>query len=234
MLPGNALADPAGNITRFWHTLDLSQWDFGRHAYANYNVTLAAIGGVFGVPVTVAAGVFAALSPNNAYETNLRDVARAIHWHEWGKSVEDFRCTTYGDGRRKAWRILDGENPADVLPTGKKTWCFYHNVAFPLVSTEVTIDGHMIGVHLGHYTRMDDAKISHRVYAAIGRELTVIAATCALPHPTPVMPHMVQATIWHAWRQKHKVLSPAQGKLWTTEWEAVEIAHTIRFGSRCD
>lgn len=206
------------NLRAVWDQRTQIEHLTGYESYEVYHHTLTHIAALCGVTPAQAIGVFSALSPNNAYGTNLRDVERAITAHRAGVPVEEFSCTTYGDGKRKAWRILDGWGPDIVLPIGKKTWCFYHNVLHPTTSHQVTVDGHLVGAWRGERLTMDQAKITPAQYEQIAGDVW------ALANDVRVRPaSRVQAVLWHTWKRIGNVLSPAQGALWTTEWEAVEI-----------
>jgi hypothetical protein len=79
------------------------------------------------------AGVIAALSPQKSWDINQRLAVMTLTGVISGQ---------VGDAIRKTERILAGEDPDTVLPNGKKTWHFFHNILEPTNSAYITIDRH--------------------------------------------------------------------------------------------
>lgn len=80
------------------------------------------------------AGVLAALSPQKSWDTNRRIAISAC--------MTGVVTGHVSDAVVKAERILNGENPAFVLPEGKKTWHFFMNILRPEDAEFVTVDRH--------------------------------------------------------------------------------------------
>lgn len=101
---------------------------------ANYRAYILGLN--YGYNIEAIAGVMAMLSPGVKWSNTLLDTVSILEDH-------DARVHTYKDNKIKAIRILKGESPFDVIK-GRKTRSFFHNIAFPETSGEVTIDTHMI------------------------------------------------------------------------------------------
>lgn len=86
-----------------------------------------ALGEHYRVPAWAVAGVIAALSPNTGWSDNVRRAHKAIAaWHA-GLDPADVSIGL-GKNVRKAWAILEGAHPLDVLG-GPKVRSFYANIA---------------------------------------------------------------------------------------------------------
>src|SRR5579863_8926457 len=72
--------------------------------------------------IRMGAGIIAALSPQKSWIINQR-----LAWATMTGTVTG----QVGDSVRKAERIMAGEDPDVVLPRGKKTWHFFHNITDP-------------------------------------------------------------------------------------------------------
>lgn len=80
----------------------------------------------YGVSYRHAAGVIAALSPRTKWGTNKEDAKRVLRAASQGSEIVP-KCSAYGTNVRKAWRIANGEAPAQVL-SGPKVNAFYRNI----------------------------------------------------------------------------------------------------------
>jgi hypothetical protein len=87
--------------------------------------------------VRMGAGLLAAMSPQKQWDVNRRIAVDASQGVFGGQVT---------DAVNKARRIALGEDPANVLPMGKKTGHFFMNILEPTNSDYVTIDRHMIRV----------------------------------------------------------------------------------------
>jgi hypothetical protein len=101
------------------------------------------------------AGVIAALSPRMQWDVNVRKAIAACNG-------EPFGCM--GSSMVKAQAILDGADPEDVLPHGKKTHHFYRNILDPDDPEFCTIDIWAYRVATGDRSCVA-AKITDRDYA---------------------------------------------------------------------
>lgn len=105
------------------------------------------------------AGIYAALSPMNGWETNVSNTldvlryARRTNLFRAGRSVgisppELVQVNTSHANRDKAISIALGEDPLSVLK-GKKVSAFYRAIASPHDDTHIPIDRHLICLALG-------------------------------------------------------------------------------------
>lgn len=88
--------------------------------------------------VRLGAGLIAALSPNTLWSLNLTLARKCANGEPFG---------TLPGNIANAMRILAGEDFASVLPAGKKTWHFAHNIAGD--ASHVTIDRWAIRIAVG-------------------------------------------------------------------------------------
>ena len=88
------------------------------------------------------AGITAALSPMVSWPTNQAAAKALIE----GEQVE--RYGVFGSNIIKAWRILDGARPLDVLG-GPKVRAFYQAIVERAAWCEAVIDRHALAVYLG-------------------------------------------------------------------------------------
>jgi hypothetical protein len=111
------------------------------------------------------AAVFAALSPNNDYHGNLRDADRLLEAAKNKIGIDDFKVSTYGNNKRKAWSIANGVEPLDVI-VFPKTRSFFLNIFDPLDPHPVTVDGHIYNAWHGRRISLKGAaqKGSHKLY----------------------------------------------------------------------
>lgn len=108
--------------------------------------------------VVTGAGVIAALSPQKSWDVNRRLAINAcMHGDITGQ---------VGDAVAKAKAILAGNNPGLVLPEGKKTWHFFHNILRPDDQEFVTVDRHAYRVATSEWDNASP-RISMARYAQI-------------------------------------------------------------------
>lgn len=186
-----ALAPSTRNITRLFRQATPEQIAQGAEWYAEAHGIAVRFADTYGVSVSVAAGVIAALSPNNSWGANVRLAERYIA--AGGLDAGYFR-----QGLAKARRILDGEDPVSVL-NGLKVTNFYLSIL-----TEgregICIDRHAAslaagvrqteGIHLTpkQYAAYADAyRRAHRILVREGHAVTVA---------------QVQSVTWKLWRNK--------------------------------
>lgn len=183
-LPPDTLA---ANLSSFLATTD---GQTARHWYYNHSRRLSRLAERTGHDRTTAIGVFAALSPGTDVERN-----HAL--------AEDMLLTgdcrhAYGDPIRKARRIYQGTPPSEVL-RGPKVTAFYANLLRPRANTGfVTIDRHAIDILLASPTddrtrKFIDRKGAYETCAQVYRDVA---------DSNNILPHELQAIVWHHWRQR--------------------------------
>lgn len=128
------------------------------------------------------AGVIAALSANKGWADNVRLATDAAAGHIHGH---------VGDALRKVTRIMDGEDPADVLPMDSKTGHFFQCISDPDDPTPVVIDRHAhdiaVGEVYGDAERGLSAKGRYSALATAYRQAATIVGD---------IPSVVQAVTW--------------------------------------
>lgn len=146
------------NIVATWDRATPDQLARGRNWYpvAHELASMLADG-----DVRMGAGVIAALSANKQWNENVRLANRAF--------ITGRPSGTFGDALRKAARIMDGEDPADVLPMESKTGHFFRSIVDPTDPEAVCVDRHAhdiaVGVKYGNRDRGLGAKGRYELLA---------------------------------------------------------------------
>jgi hypothetical protein len=151
--------------------------------------------GTLDTDVSRAAGVIAALSPQQAWPTNKKMAG------EFYNGRRDVHTT---DNVRKAERILNGETPLDILG-GPKVRAFYKNIMGMDDAETVTIDRHAIMVAEGRIIQGEALKAyfgtkRNRQYV---QEYVNAARILSKETGNHLTPAEVQATVWVWWRRNH-------------------------------
>lgn len=169
-------------------------------------------------PAHIGAAVFAALSPNNDYYGNLRDTDRLLAAARAGLTIDQFKVSTYGNNKRKAWAIAQGTDPLTLI-VFKKIRNFYLNVRDPDDPVPVTVDGHVHNIWTGKRIRLTEAaqKLKPQLYDVIAEDIRAVAAE------TKMLPNQVQAIIWTVWRRIHNIRASTQAGLWDLEALAANL-----------
>lgn len=129
------------------------------------------------------AGVIAALSANKAWPENTKLATRAF---ASGKATGHVR-----NALTKATRIMNGADPADVLPMASKTGNFFLCIDNPSHPTAVCVDRHAHDVAVGRRFGNDDRGLSARGrYNAIADAYRTAAARLS------IVPATLQAITW--------------------------------------
>lgn len=160
----------------------------------------------YGIDAHKAAGVIAALSPNNKWERNLKDAENVIAAYVNG-SREDamaVKVCTYRKNLAKAVNILDYafESPEQLL-NGPKVTEFYHCI---VGYNDVCIDGHAYSVWFGERLTMKEVP-------SIGKKLRqtikddYMAATRFINENSDdrYSPAQIQAVTWVCHKRIHNV-----------------------------
>ena len=138
------------------------------------------------------AGIIAALSPQQPWEKNVADARRFAKTGVSGVQT--------GTQQRKALRILEGENPSDVLK-GLKETAFYGNIANPDDPNIVTIDRHAHDIAVN--TPMGDNK--RGLSAKTRVELFQGSYRAAATHLGYDVPSRLQASVWGPWADPNRI-----------------------------
>lgn len=138
--------------------------------------------------VRVGAGVIAALSANKGWAENVRLAQDAVQGRLYGH---------VGNALRKAADILDGVDPADVLPMDMKTGMFYRCIVDPEDPDAVVIDRHAHDIAVGGpYGSANRGLSNANRYSLLAHCYREVA------HRLGVLPSTVQAVTWVAHTQK--------------------------------
>lgn len=164
-----------------------------------------------------AAGVIAALSPRLAWRKNVEyaELAHSLNAQmrsdgEWAKDLTgEFRrnyfvgcIPTLNANAAKAYRILNGELPEDVLG-GDKVRAFYFTIVNPSDPRSVVVDRHAVDIAFGEVLTDDTRPIMKGAAYAYVADLYQKAARIISreldEHWTPAQ---VQAATWTYWRRE--------------------------------
>ena len=113
--------------------------------------------------VEVAAGVIAALSPNNRWERNIIDAEAIIKcWAAGGTRTDmlNVKVCTYTKMKQKAIDILTRDLPIVEVLNGKKIIEFFNCITNTALN-DVCIDGHAYSVWFGQRLTMKQVPVSY-------------------------------------------------------------------------
>lgn len=196
-----------GNIFQVYARAD--RWDKsqGLRAYSSYHDILAKLADANHTPIDIVCAVFAALSPNTSYTSNLRAAQQTIEAFNAGRMIDSFSVPTYGNNKAKAWSILKGQDPLAEIKA-PKTRSFYLNLLHPTDPRPVTIDGHMFSVWSLERTLMKKVPSLHGAkYERIARDFRQAATVL------DILPNQLQAICWFTWRRIHNLFAETQPSL---------------------
>ena len=179
----------------------------GMEWYNRANRVAATIASEHGISLETAAGVIAALSPNNRWERNIVDAENLIRAYSIGgaEEAENVKVCTYGKMRTKAIQILEATSIVDhaSILNGRKITAFYECIIGR--TDAVCIDGHAYSIWFGDRLTMKQVpNIGKKLYAEIVSDY-VRAARILSENGTSVTAFEVQAITWCAWRRLHGV-----------------------------
>ncbi len=184
------------NILKVYAKATDAEREQGLHWYATAHKDAQAIADKHGVTLVDAAGVIASISPGLEWGLNLIQAEALI-----GAFVRNEPLPQVGVyGRKnvnKARRILEGENPLQVLPaTGPKVRAFFDCILNPETSELITVDRH--AKCLAHYQLSERQKTSivrPAEYLHLARHYRQLAKRLGL------IPHQLQAITWVTWKR---------------------------------
>lgn len=206
------------NLIKVFEKADRADIKIAEEAWFKMNRLCSEIASKHGFSKRVGAAVFAALSPNNDYHGNLRDADRLLEAAKAQVGIDGFKVSTYGNNKRKAWRIAHGEDPLDLI-VFPKTRSFFLNIYDPHDPWPVTVDGHIYNAWRGERISLKGAaqKGNHRLYEEVANDVRALGAQKGL------IPNVVQGIIWYSWRRMHSILTPKQLPLWDREALAANV-----------
>lgn len=162
-----------GNILAVFFTAGPTEIEEGLRWYSNANQIARKIGNAYlDDNYHVAAGVIAALSPNNRWERNVKDAEALCKAHANGADLADIKVSTFNKNKAKAIAILNGEAPQTVLG-GRKVQAFYECI---IGADSVCVDGHAYAIWLGQRVPTTKTpKISETLYNEITKDYRLAA-----------------------------------------------------------
>lgn len=161
----------------------------------------------YGITIHVAAGVVAALSPNNRWTTNVTNARDLIDAYVNGRDIDSVSVCTYHAMKRKAWHLLGQIRPShDSIKTilnGKKIVCFYENI---MGDDTCTIDGHARNIAYAERVNLTDGKtgIGVKEYANLQDAYRIAASRCRV-NGRRLKAYELQAITWVTWRKMHGI-----------------------------
>jgi len=204
------------NLKRVLDQATPHEVSLGLDAYPKYNRIMVKLAERCKTTPCTAAAVFSALSPNNDYHGNLRDAHTLLTAAAAGRGIEDFTVSTYGQNKRKAWRIVHGEDPLKLI-VAKKTRSFFRNVHDPCDPEPVTVDGHMINVWRCQRIKLVGLRYPHSLYDEVSDGVRLLARSSRL------VPCQVQSIIWLTWRRIHSIKPTHQLEFWDADLLAARL-----------
>lgn len=178
--------------------------------YNNAYDVCVTLGQKYGQHPDIVAGVIAALSPNNRWESNVIDAETMLR--AWAADIpySQVKVATYGANKYKAASILDRQlNRDDIryVLRGNKTIAFFMCIASNGDSDTPCIDGHAYNVWNGTVSTLKEVpSLSDKAYRniqdAYRDAARIITSVTGIQHSAA----QVQAITWVAYRRIHKGL----------------------------
>jgi len=185
-------------------------------SYFKYHRLLGDVAAKHGFTARVGAAIFAALSPNNTYFGNLRDAHKMMAAARAGQKLREFSVSTYDHNKRKAWEIIRGAEPLDLI-VAFKTRSFFLNVSNPADPEPVTVDGHMVNIWRGKRENLvglrSNLKLQHQVADGVR----------ALARDYGCLPSQMQSILWITHRHIHGIMTTGQREFWDADYLAARL-----------
>lgn len=144
------------NIWRGLLTATNQEIHEGMHFYQGAHGLCKLFSSMYGVSVDTIAGLYAALSPLNTWDTNVSNIVDVLRWVKNGGSdnggsdscVDELKVNTPHANKHKAILIAQGHHPSEVL-RGRKVTSFYKAIVNPSDRDHYPIDRHLINLAMG-------------------------------------------------------------------------------------
>lgn len=135
----------------------------GMHFYEGAHGLCRMLAKIYSTSPSHVAGIYAALSPMNTWDTNVANIVKVLRWQtanprlaktnrcqcEFCKSrLSLLRVNTTSTNRDKALAISTGSDPLEVLK-GRKVRAFYQAIANPSDLSPIPVDRHLICLAIG-------------------------------------------------------------------------------------
>ena len=192
-----------GNILAvFFNATDLETIN-GADWYPTANNAALIMAERYSVSLEIAAGVIAALSPNNRWERNLTDADSMIRAYSMGghNAADSIKVGTYNANKIKALSILLGDDCLQILG-GLKVRAFYDCI---IGGDSVCIDGHAYAIWKGErIPTTQTPKITPKIYDSIVADYRQAARVINLILKANYSAAQIQAITWTTWRRMVK------------------------------
>jgi hypothetical protein len=182
----------------------------GLQWYNNAFQVCYTLGEKYGVHSDIVAGVIAALSPNNKWESNIIDAETMLR--AWAAEIDysQVKVSTYSNNKDKAATILDCQLNRDQIVKvlrGNKTIAFFLCIASDGDSDTPCIDGHAYNIWNGTVSNLKEVpsmtdKTFGKIQDAYRDAAKIITSVTGSYHSAA----QVQAITWVAYRRIHKGL----------------------------
>lgn len=182
------------NITRLFRTATTAQIVAGTEWYADAHAFATKLADTYNVPLTVAAGVLAAVSPLQSWGANKALAERIVA----AGGLDSGYLTV---GLDKAKRILKGADVLTVL-NGEKISNFYLSIVSQ-GAEGVCIDRHSWSLSVNHrYAEGNIPSLKGKRYAAAADAHRRAAVILSKEYGIPLSAAQIQAVCWTLWRNK--------------------------------
>jgi len=207
---------PLKRLSAEWKKADDIDINEGIQAYFNYHKTMQAFADHYGHNLDVVTAAFCALSPNSDYKGNLRSLASVLDGINDGVNPGAITVSTYNHCKDRAIDYVLGRADFEDKKRGLKILNFYRNILRPYDPKPVTIDGHMIALHMGEELTMKEAKVSRRGYERMAQDFRELAKRKGL------LPNQAQATLWFVRKRTRNIKYDSQLQLFNGTGNAWE------------
>lgn len=204
------------NLERVFEQATPRDLEVAGAAWTRYQRIVGEVAARHGYRLVIGAAVFAALSPNSDYLGNLRDTNRLLEAARAGKSLSEFKVSTYGSNKEKAWRIVHGEDPLDLI-VANKTRNFFLNVLDPSDPVPVTVDGHIFNAFQNKRLPLQSPQLK-----ALSKRYDEVADCIRqIGSERRLLPNVVQGTLWYVWKRLNRIKHTDQLCFWADDaWVA--------------
>lgn len=195
------------NITAIFNLATPEEVSNGVNWYATAQAISKRIALDHDVPLRIATGVIAALSPNNRWERNTQDAAALIAAFLSGDGIDSVKVCCYNAMKAKAWAILEAmpEDDAGVtsILNGQKIVSFFCNI---MGHDTCTVDGHALNIAKGERNALSSQKtnVGKKLYAEL-QEAYATAGAAQRVNGRPLKAFEMQAITWVAWKRIHNI-----------------------------
>ena len=182
----------------------------GMQWYNNAFQVCYTLGEKYGVHSDIVAGIIAALSPNNKWESNIIDAE--IMLRAWAAEIDysQVKVATYSNNKDKAATILDCQLNRDQIVKvlrGNKTIAFFLCIASDGDSDTPCIDGHAYNIWNGTVTNLKEVpSMSDKTFRMIQDAYRDAAKLISEVSGSYHSAAQIQAITWVSYRRIHKNL----------------------------